>query len=884
MVEQPLLSIPSICYDGSTCLISAANHSPRRTAVGTMMTPSAGTNRASPLILGLAVLATVVAFSLPAAAGQWDGVPELEPREHLGVARGLDGPRYNSLRACYRNHNERAGVGFYGALVSVTDPSGGRSRDHDNANEYARFVAEQWGEADQIDFDTDVVIVVGAVNRSFGVHVGERWQQLGLDEEMVADIVETSRFDRQFRRRNYDNAMCLLSTAIDYRLATFQRESERKIASVEDLLPTAQQRFSALRSRVEDSLPEDNELRAALLEKLETAEHHFDAQDKLEETPEVVVEAAEEVNQVCDEVERRLEPYLEHIAPLDDLDEQIASILAAIGDRRDRDWSGPTSAAETLQQCRQLAGRARLVEEPDLLRIRECISHAEGDLERSDVRHFFLARAIPGGGFLFFVLLAFTYVVARFRRRRRALGVLRHDLAAWESRLEQSRAKLERLRDEYGWYFDERDKFWGGESAAIDREVADGVNRAFVLYQRGLELWEKANILHARSKLLNVGKLEKALKILRRTTVSVAAGATENERPLVLPLTQRYEVEASQLSNELDAAYQTALTGLKQVAPTQEKIAELNEAARAIDQSAEAAIQRRREWGLPTEHLEQSLEQARRQWSEAISHAREVPPEGAEALEEVNRALEAVRERAGDGNRAIEMVEKTIGELRETIRELLGRAKRQGVEFGDRAFDPSTADEEAEEASSEVLELVAAGSEEEALQLVDPLVEDLENTALKLSVCLDAGEVLPTMVKSLESMAPKIKERLFNVRMRLKNVADDEAVAPHVDQVSKLQKIVPRLDRLLPRIESAHSDGKILGSVADLAALVNALESGVHSLTAVQNHLDADADGTSPPSLPSESFWNPPAMWQESSVRIWGSAEEAEQFRSFSLF
>ncbi len=836
------------------------------------------------LIILFVVFATGSLFAAPAFGNDWTGLPELEPREQIAIQRGYDGPRYNPLRQCFRQADSLVDAGYYGTLVMVTDPGGSSSRDHSQAHEYAQFAAQQWSQEGRVDLETDVVIAVGFRNRSLGVYVGERWQKMGWTDDLLAQTLAASNFDRHMRRQSYGDVMCSALHAIDHRLAILEKEHGERLEVAKKTFPEAQERFAGVHDAVEEALPADNEMRALLTDRLDSADQWLAMSERIEEAPHQVIPAAEQITRVADDVEADLERYLEKLDPLDDLENRIEAALAAIGDRDDSDWDGPVAATQILEECRQMATHTRLAKDPDLLEIQDCLHGAEVELARSDERHYFLAGAIPRAIFILLVVLALALLAARILRRRRTSHVLRPDLEAWRGGLEQRGEQLAQLRSDFPWYFADRNQFWQGESADVDRAIADGINRAFLLHKRGLELFEKANTLHSKSKILDVRKLDKALKLLRQTTIGLAGGAAESERPLTLPLTADSETQACELFNELDAAYFQALQGLRQAAPLQEQLDALFRDAEAAYRAAAAEIETRQNLNLPTEHLSASLGAARQIWSQAKDLADQRPEQAASSLEEAVQSLEEVRERAADGNQILSLLQEDVAGLRHKVNTLLDQAKRKGIEFADTDFDPTMSCEITEGVTAQIVDFVASGHEDLARESLEPLIADLEDTVLRLSVCIEASGIIPSMIEQVESAKPKFKEPLFKIRMKLQRLDDDERgeLADHISELGRLQQINPRIDRVLKGIDDAHSKGKTLRAIADLAALVQVLESGAQSLAELERCLEeADSDG--PPAPPPAPLWMPPQGWHQNSASIWGRSPDADHFRTLSL-
>lgn len=834
-------------------------------------------------LIGFLIWSAALLVSSPAMADQWDSVPELEGRDHLAVMRGIDGPRYNSTRLCLRRFSSMVDADYYAALVRVTNPSGERGRDHDDAADYAKRVAEVWSEEGDIDPETAVVFGFGAWNRSGGAYVGDRWRRMGLDPDVLRAVVEISPARRSIRRGNFDDAACELAESVDYLLATVEIEYEQNLDAAESLLESAEDRFNEVRTGVEENLPADHALRTSLDETLSEAESLLDVEEHLEEVPHEVIDDLERVTALSDDVERRLDAHLARTEPLDALEDDIEKAIARLEQRGDRNWRGPTEAAETLDECQHIADEARTSKDPDLLAIRQCIDRAEGLLERSDVRHFFLARAIPGGGFAIVVLLTLTYAVARFRRRLRAVDTLKHDLSAWEQGLENSRRKLERLENDYAWYFDERQQFWQGEHAETDRTVADGINRAFLLCERGTGLLEEARRMYDAALPVEVHRLEKALRVLRRTSVALRSGDLEKSRPLALPLSNEYQIEASELLCELDRAYLAAISGLEEIAPLNERIAELTADGESLLAETKQAIEKRDRLDFPTDHLDTELQTIQRQWSRAIARAGEVPEEGIEALEAVIESLEKVHSRAAEGNRILSRIIDDVAELREAINDRIEIAEQRGIRFGDRTFAPSSVLENIDEQLEEIIELVATGRESKAAEQFDPLADELEQTAIRTEVCVEAGGVVDEMVDNFEAAVPELKEEIFPIRMRIKklvNEVEDREILTHLERVDRLQKLVSRLERFAVRIERDFENGKILGACANMTAVAELIDTGTDSLEVVKQFIKGD---DAPPAIPGESPWQPPPHWEDHPARMWGNSEDAEQFRTLSI-
>ncbi len=837
------------------------------------------------VLAALAFLATTLLFlaTASAQANQWNAVPDLDDRDRVVVRRGFDGPRYNAMRTCFRRFRSQVDATYHGALVSITHPDGDSSTDHSNANAYATHVAETWADEGRVDLDTDVVLTVGFTNRSIGVHAGEKWRDFGLTDEAIDDVINATNAPTLMRRRAYGDLMCELLTAVDQRLAILEQESARQIAAAQEIFPDAEAAFATVSSRLRDELHEDSELRQELQARLDTAQPLLDHADHIDRRPTAAIAAAEELLAISQFVDHDIDRALRDLRLLDDLDDRIASTAAAISDRPDASWEGPTAATQILDDCRHLATDARIASTPDLLGVQDCLHQADLALAKSEVRHQFLARRLPLVALLLLLLLAAAAVGLRLLRHRHTAGLLKEDLQSWHRALDVADQKLQHLTRQFSWYFDDRQTFWQGPSGDLDRTIADAVHRAFHLHDQGSALARQASELHQSSHPLDLLKLHKAHKLLRKSKISASSQAPS--APLQLPLTAPFELPSALLLPELDSAFLTAHSGLTEAAPTQQRIAELIASGQTALQQALAEVQTRDEAGLPTDHLKAAVHEAQTTWDEAVSHARAHPTDGDEILTTALAPLQATHSRIEAGNRVLATLEGSIRHLRNKIDASLQKAQRVGVTFRDDLFNPTEVQTETERLTDEIRSLVISGHDQDALQQLLPLQEALEHTHRRLAAGLDAHTTLPNLVRTIESLAPQLKEPLFHLRMRLQRIdtdPDDPILNTHIESMADLQKVAHRIERLVAQIAKDYSEGKILRSIADLTALTDLLLSGTHSMASLKSFIEATT-GDAVDVLPDDPLVTAPDGWTDSPTHRWGTSDDASEFRSISL-
>lgn len=811
--------------------------------------------------------------STDAMAANWDAVPELEPREHFVVKRRFDGPRYNSLRACYRTARSQIGARYYGTLVDITDSEGSRSREAANADAFATHVATEW--SDRVREENDIVLVSGIINRSVGVHLGKKWKEMGASQEMIADAIAGSSFPSMLNRRLYDDAMCELIGIVDLRVAAFEAEHGRKVAAEKEAIAPVEEAVKALEERVGQRLPEGDFDRVRT--PLTAARDHLDkALAAVETNPWQSETLRLKIPGKLEEATLHLEGYLASVAELDRAEQEIATIRQGINNRPDQGWQNVIDASQKLEECEALAKTQRQGQDASATVVFACLSEVREELAAGKKRHYYLARAFPLFLFSLFVVIAALIVVLRWRRRRRVKHVLKPIFTAWQRGLTESGERLAQLEDSYPWYFQPRSSFWKGEDGNLDRQITDAIQRASVFQQWAIELLESTHLLYKNSTGLNVSKLEQALRQLVRSQTEVEAGQAHPAMPLSLPLSQSYSTNASEIFVDIHRALLEAYTGLGLVADTQQKLHEARVSCEHAQAAALTEVEARRAFGMDAARLTQELARADAILAQAQEEATQRPAVAIGLFDQARAACRAIENNALAGNRVLRGLAEQAQAYRAQIENSRERLSASRYEVQQRGYQPQQALQGYEDEVRTIMKYVASGRDQDAQQRLDALLENLDTQARRLNVSLEAPKLIPKVSEELAGLRDEVKERLFGIRMVAASQHGLEEVSEASEDVPALRNLVSRLDSLLQRVQDELAKGRVLTAASDLATIVHIFEQGTAAISRMEVMVDNLPGGARAP-------WTPPDFIKKSHLYVWGASADADSFQSLRI-
>lgn len=831
-----------------------------------------------PTLFATMVLLGLVAIPSSIWAAQWTPVPEFEGRDRVVVQRGFDGPRYNGLRQCFQRHTSLVGARYYGALVSITDQEGSTSREADDAKSYARHAASQWAESQGLNSENDVVLVLGFRNRSIGVHVGTKWQEMGVSNELLREALQASEVSRHMGRQSFGDALCAALEIIDLRLALSSQESDRLREKAQELLPEAKGQWEALVDRVEQELSDEHVLRKKMSGFGEQAEGYLGSEARLEAAPQGVLKGIDSLGILRREVEAQLGIALARLEPLGRLEEDYAALLASIDDRPDSDWEGPEAARALLQGCEEDLTRLAVLEHPDYGRLRSCLREAERLLGAAEEKHFFMARAIPMGAALLGLLLLLLLLVALFLRRQRAAALLREEKARWEGVLLEVEASLREIQERFPWYFQGRERSWEGELKSVDEEITVGLHGGVLLKEAAthcLELIEKAK---QQALGLRSAPLEKALRNLQRQEFTIPSGGRPSGALIPRAYPGELNVQANQIATQGWQGIRKAQDGLARVAPILEALSTQQNLIGQLLARGREEIQARREAGLPVQELQAQWQSYQERLENYKKLSQNSPVEGKEGLKVLANEVQTWSHGLSQGNRILDMVAQEVQPRLQRLRGEITRFQSRGVTLQEPGFEPAEWLDEVHQRIELLAELVASGQPEKAEESLGKIGEELQIRELRLEVCSEVLQALDRHLGALEEANGELKDGLFKLRMKVQRLDESEKTDELTalgERLEMLQKILLRLERQSRQIREAKEKGQLLRAGADTAYLLQMLEEGVEALEMLQAILGQEDE--------EELGWSLPTSWEASVLRRWGQMEDAETYRTFQL-
>lgn len=790
--------------------------------------------------LVLLVGASFVLWPADAGAQSWDAFPELAPGQHLRIKKRYDGPKYDDLRGCLRRFDSKVGAEYFAAIVDITAASGKRSKKENDAMPYAEAIAEEWKE-NGLDDEKGVLFVTGLRNDSLAIRVGPAWKKIGFEGEVVTDTITTSEYEKFARRRDYTDALCSLATAVDFRLAGLRQRMNRRIEDVRSTFPTIKERYEQLVTRVAETVPEGVAFGDPLREKLNSTKENLDeAETKVEDDPTASVNLVDAAETSMDEVEAALDRYTSVTAELELVKKELEELAASIDERPDASWEGPIEGTQMLDGCREQVQKieANLDGTPEEVRV--CLADVKTRLARADVHHHYLAGVFPTIIAISAVIFIALVVAFLFLRRRRTLRLVRRDLEVWSDRLKGADSELNAIRENFVDYFASGDRVWSGESAELGASTSDAINLAHYLHAEGRKLEEQARSL-SDGHPLEVFNLEEAARIIRESSLSVAAGSTVASSPLSVPLQNGYQQDAAHLPGDLTRAVADARFHLSESAKVMSRV---SAEVRGIDETSERtarALERRAEFGADNSHLVERFNQAVEVWKQTRKEALSDPirADRGESLRAISEPLEAIRDRAISGNLALEEVRGPLKSRHSELKRVTDSLARSGVSVVEKGFDANAELAIAESISGEIEALVATGKESEATERLEALTQKLDELEVSLGMITAGQALVGEMTRTIESMRDDLKGDILKLRIALGK--DDVEVEQDVlDELSRIQGSLVRLSGDLGRIRKLHSDGETLASMRGLAALVELFESGAALVTELSRQFEVD--------------------------------------------
>lgn len=765
----------------------------------------------------------LVLWAPSASAQKWDAFPELKPNQQVGIQKVNDGPRYDTLRECMKQ-DSLVGARYFVSMVGVTAASGSASRKDDDATEFATAQASAW----QLNPKTDVLLAVGLRNRSFGIVLGTDWTAIGMDNAMLERTKEASHFPKAIRRRDYNQALCSLASAIDHTLFELKRTRQEQTAAANAQSPELTTQLKSLRERIaaEAASTQFGNRLETRLTALDTQVK--DAAQKLEATPSESLEILKKTAQERENITKELDDYTAQMKILDEAQAELEAVKKSIDARPDASWEDVQNAVKTLKICDEKAAVIRDQLQGHPQDVRACVASAQADLARSEHRHLYLARYMPACIALLLLVLGLIGAGLVAIARKRVGSYLAPELLTWEIQLERAENWLNQLRTDYPEFFASESTQWQGSSEALGKESADAVNLAYFLLHQGLERLAEARRL-SRSKTLDLRTADKAMWVLRSSEVFAQQGQIIPESPLKSGMIHAYQANTSRLTGDLDDALLRAQNLLQESAEWMRHGARHTTHGHEALVRAHNALQARQRMGFTANHIITPLQQAQNTYQQLTARLAADPSTAVSgAFEKVIADIEALALSTEAGNAAAERLTTELAAQKQGVETLLQTLTKAGFQLKEGGFHAAAEFAEFQTLAQKAKQLLEVGQDKAALRCIEDVAGGLTTLEAKLRTIEAAPTLIPQMVQQLEQLREDIKSDLLTLRMHARSEEDA------LNELMQLQGHALRSGGELSTIQRMAADQKFLGAFARLQPVVQVFDRAIEVIRALE--------------------------------------------------
>lgn len=801
-----------------------------------------------PLLLALGL---GLVFSTSVRAQAWDPFPKLPQGQHAAVKRDLDGPHYDTLRACLRGLDSPAKASYFAAVVAVSAENGIGSPDFDNAVPYVDALYHAWRPSRRLDPDRHILIVMALENRAVAIHPGTRWADLGFQGPQITQVIDGSRFGDIARDGDFGRALCALAEAVDRELQSLTAQAQQLRENARQALAGAQARSTTLEQQIIElgtvlpvvSRNLHDELRQvhAFLGAGRAAEDRG-RQNEAKTSLDLAMGQLASIEERAAKAQNTLRNLPLRRQEIADLEKDM--IAAAEGD------APSDSSRRQLESCRQelesIDGELLKGQMVGLAGVDRCFEDLRREirLDRQFHKLFRWVLWLAVGLLLVFLLV---FWVSLKRRRDRARTRMLQELETWQQNLSTAAERLLEVESQYPLYFATGTLRWTGSSQTLDQRCADAVNRLYLLYSRAYELLGEAQSLAGKASGIRAAPYDRAWNLLRETPVVFETGSPtsdQDHRRIFLPLSEEYRSTARGLLQDLDQAYGAAIDLLAEITRIDERLRDLLEEVETSASETMSTCVRREELGLPTAHLLKLLEPELARRDEARGPLRSDPLGAIAILEPCRDRLTEIHRRGELGNRIVERVRGPLRELSESLSQRIEELRREGYKVQEPGFDPDLRLARAKDQAEQVAERVETGDEDgaekDSLDLqhnLEELREHLEATAAARQEIPRELEVLGNRTRQLEGRMPEARDHLEILRRD----HDPAAFAEESDNLQALSELLGKLGDWQRYIAEDHRDERYLSALADLDTCDDLLIRGgllVDEIVAVRSALE----------------------------------------------
>ena len=776
-------------------------------------------------MVGIRSFVVAMLWLWPVVAVAWSPFPQPGAAGRLAVDPALDGPQWDRTRTCLSNLSSRVDATYYAAVVPITDRAGNATPQANDAVPFVDALALQW---QGLEPKRHVLIALGLNNRAVAIHPGSSWAGIGFERGVITNTIDGSSFKSFARAGDYPEAVCSLAKSVDEQLAHLQgavAETRRRAGVKLDALRDDFAQVAPLTARAQKL---DPLFGTWVRGELGSAQQRANAaRELIDHSPPQAEAGANAARRTFDEAASDIDRYEQFVRRTPEWQERIDSTRTAIESRPDADWTSPQRALEQLAKCAYLIDEFNVLSGgPGPAGIDRCLSQIDGHLEAADSQYFVLRTVMPltiAGAAVLVVIVLFIVLAVR---RRRMMKLVETELARWSKALGAASDRLLDLEREFSLYFDSGRAAWSGESAELDQQCADEVNRLFLMFAKAQDIYNAAKQATDDAPVLRVTALERVLERLHTAKITIEMGERETQRRIFLPLSREYTASAAKLLEDLAGTYTRAVELLQAATSLIERVDTLRVEVADLSADAERGVRARTDAGLPTEHLEQHARQGDADRLAGRSIAANDPKQAVDYFVQARDHLHECLRLTELGNEAMVGVRETLPARRDTISQRVAALRSDGFAVLEPGFDPEHELERLTRVGSTVLQQLREPDDERAGATWRAIVTDLDNLDHGIELTERAREGVPRRLAELESQHRQNDGRVPDATRILKQLQTAHATAAYERESDNVDEIAALRDVVITGFESAraaHATQHYLAARSDVETLAQAI-------------------------------------------------------------
>lgn len=371
-------------------------------------------------------------------------------------------------------------------------------------------------------------------------------------------------------------------------------------------------------------------------------------------------------------------------------------------------------------------------------------------------------------------------------------------------------------------YFDSGRAAWVGDSAQLDQDCADEVNRLFLMFSKAQDIHRQARKEADDAPILRVAALERVLERLRTVEVTIEMGEREKQRRIFLPLSREYRASAAELLEDLAGTYTRAVELLQEATGLMERVDELRTEVGTAASTAMAGVKFRADADLPSAHLEELSSAGQNAWLGGRSIAATDPRQAIEYLEHAAAHFAECTRIAELGNTAIRGVRELLPARRAAIESRIKGLRDGGYTVREPGFDPGRELERLTRVGQRIEEQLGEPDDQTANDTWFALVADLDALERRIDVTEQARDEVPKRLAELRKLHAENDARRPDGEAILAELAAHHAPAAYDHESDNLQETA-QLRKLTEEgfasAEKAHASQYYLAATEDVQTL-----------------------------------------------------------------